>query len=291
MVAGVRLAAALALLLGPRAPAPDPPAAARFPSVAAALEAALAGAGEADAAGPPLVVGFGELHQVTATAGIPSSLRRFTEQILPLLAPRASDLVVETWVTEGRCGKDEAAVVADVERTTERPQTTESEIVSLLRRAKESGLRPHILRIACADYQALLAPAAERGAAAPAVDYQRLLSLTEEKLEQAIRAALAARPAADAAKMVLVYGGALHNDLHPDRLLAPFSYGRALYGATGGRYVEIDLYVPAYLEQNEAMHHEPWYPVWRRSAQAAAAGEATLIRRSPASAIVIFPQR
>jgi hypothetical protein len=287
MMATARLAAALALLLAPRAPAEDRPVAARFPSLAAALEATL-GAGTAD---PPLVVGFGELHQVAGTAGIPSSLRRFTDQILPLLAPRASDLIVETWVTEGRCGADEAAVVADVDRTTERPKTTESEIVSLLRRGKEAGLRPHILRISCADYQALLAPAEERGAAAPppAVDYQRLLSLTEEKLEREIRAVLGARPAADAAKMVLVYGGALHNDLHPDRVLAPFSYGRALYGATGGRYVEIDLYVSEYLERNAAMHREPWYPLWRQSARVARPGEATMIRRSAASAIIIYP--
>jgi hypothetical protein len=273
-----RLGAALAVLLIPRPPPLEKPVAAQLPSVAEAIEAATRGR---DA----IAIGFGELHQVVETAGIPSSLRRFTADVLPALAPRASDLIVETWVADGRCGEREASVVADVERTTQRPETTESEIVALLRRAKESGVRPHILRVSCVDYERLAAGAAGRAAG---VDYQRMLALTEAKLEQEIRAVLAARAGADAAKLVLVYGGALHNDLHPDRLLAPFSYGPAIFRATAGRYVEVDLYVPEYLERNAAMHAEPWYPVWQASLREAPTA-VHLIRRSPASAIIILP--
>ena len=66
--------------------------------------------------------------------------------------------------------------------------------------------------------------------------------------------------------MVVVYGGALHNDLYPDPVLARFSYGVAAFRATGGRYRELDLYVPEYLERNSAMQKEPWVPIWRRAA-------------------------
>ena len=50
-------------------------------------------------------------------------------------------------MTTGACGKTEARVTADIARTTERPKETESEIVRLLRRAKESGVAPHVLAV------------------------------------------------------------------------------------------------------------------------------------------------
>jgi hypothetical protein len=284
------LAAAVAILTASRLPAEAPPTAARFASVAAALDAALGAGGAtpgAAAAPPPapIVVGFGELHQQLRTAAIPSALRRFTGEILPLLAPRASDLVVETWVASGRCGEAEARVVEGVAETTERPAATEDEIVALLRRGKEAGVRPHILRVSCADYRALLSSSSGK-----TVDFARMLALTRRELEAAIDGVLVDRPRADAAKMIVVYGGALHNDLHPDPALAPFSYGGAVFRATGGRYREIDLYVPEYLAGNAAMRAEAWYPVWERSEREGRPGELTVIRRSEASAIIVFPR-
>ncbi len=160
---------------------------------------------------------------------------------------------------------------------------TEDEIVTLLGRATASGARPHILKVSCAEYR-LLAPAAGGGARQP-VDFQRMLALIEQKLEAKTIEVLASRPAADAAKLIVVYGGALHNDLHPDPVLAPFSYGLRVFHATAGRYRELDLYVPAYLERNPAMRGEPWFAAWQR---AAVPGRTVLIRRGPDSFIVVF---
>ena len=269
-----RLAAAVASLLFPRPPAAGTLAVSAPATLNDAIASVLA------PAAAPLVLGVGELHQTVDTAGIASSLSRFTRQIWPLLAPRVSDLIVETWVTDGACGTAEAATVGDVARTTERPAATENEIVALLTRAKASGARPHILKVTCAEYR-LLAPAGAGGA----VDYQRMLSLIEHTLEAKVTEVLAARPATDAGKLIVVYGGALHNDLHPDPVLAPFSYGLRAFHATAGRYRELDLYVPAYLERNPAMRNEPWFPLWQR---AAAPGRPVLIRRSPDSFIVVF---
>jgi hypothetical protein len=267
--------AAAALVLGRPAPAPPvtvAPAARLYPSAAEAVAELVR-----DDAG---VVAFGEIHQDTATASVRSSLARFTDEILPVLAPRASHLVVETWVARGECGDAEARVTEDVARTTERPVETESEIVRLLRRAREAGIAPHILEVPCAEYRAL---AGEGGAK---VDYDRLLTFTGRALGDAVRrAALLPRP--PGRPLVLVYGGALHNDLHPDPALAAYSFGPGAHQLMRGGYREIDLYVPELAERLPAFRAERWYGVWRRRA---APGQAAAIARSARSAIVVFPR-
>jgi hypothetical protein len=192
MTAVVRLAAAVATLLIPGPPAPEAPVAQRYSTIGDALAAVIPpGAGT-------VVLGVGELHQTTDTAALPSSLSRFTGEILPMIAGRTSDLIVETWITDGACGPAEAATIAGVATTTERPAATESEIVTLLRRAKDAGVRPHVLHVGCADYQLLSPPSSstpssssKRGAT---VDFQRMLTLIERQLRATITKVLAARP-------------------------------------------------------------------------------------------------
>jgi hypothetical protein len=260
-------------------PAPDlaPPRAQRFASPSAAVAEALSGAEGG-------VVAFGELHQTLATAHIPSALHRFTDELLPGLAARFSHLVVETWMTTGRCGEAERAVTEDVERTTERPAQTETEIEALLRAAHERGVAPRILSISCADYQAM------RGSGA-GVDYDRTLRVTAGALETAILRALASPPPPSGAapsagpRLVGVYGGALHNDLHPDPELAAYSFAPRVLGATLGRYVEIDLVVPEYAAQSAAVRAQTW---WRAYERARRPGAAVLVRRDARSFVVIF---
>ena len=287
MVAAGRLAAAVAWLLLPR----PPPAAPLGVVLPATMAEAVAGV--LTPPDSPLVLGVGELHQTADTAGIPSSLARFTRDIWPLLAgdgrgARVSDLIVETWVTGGACGTAEAATVEDVGRATLRPAATENEIVALLARAKASGARPHILTVSCDEYE-LLAPRAATGSGARRpVDFERMLALIKRKLEAKVNEVLVARPPADAAKLIVVYGGALHNDLHPDPALAPFSYGVPAFRETLGRYRELDLYVPEYLERNPAMRDEPWFPLWQRAARP---GQIVVIRRSLDSVILVFAKQ
>jgi len=135
----------LALLAYPHPPLPmgrdAPLVAEKFGSPAEAMKAFIG-----DVTG---VVAFGELHQTVKTAGVRSSIARFTDEILPALAPRASHLIVETWVSRGSCGETEKQVTHEVDRATERPAQTENEIVRLLRRAKELGVAPHVLDVDC----------------------------------------------------------------------------------------------------------------------------------------------
>src|SRR5678810_301322 len=96
--------------------------------------------------------------------------------------PHASHLIVETWITRGTCGEEEKHVTEEVARTTERPVETESEIMKLLRRAKELGVAPHVLDVGCDEYKVL----AGEGGKAGAVDYDKLLTITNQHLERAI---------------------------------------------------------------------------------------------------------
>ncbi|HEY4392569.1 MAG TPA: hypothetical protein VGP64_00830 [Polyangia bacterium] len=223
------------------------------------------------------VVAFGELHQTEKTAGIRSSLARFTDEILPAVAPRASHLIVETWISRGTCGETEQQVTKDVARTTERPAETENEIVRLLRRAKELGVAPHVLDVDCHEYQKLVG-------ADGAVDYDRLLTMTGQHLGRAIEQALALPRPADR-PLVLVYGGALHNDLLPNPELAKYSFGPAIDALTHGDYREIDLFVPELVDTMPALRAERWYAAWRPTRTKPGA---TLVRRQPRSAVLLF---
>jgi hypothetical protein len=253
----------------PSARARDFPSAHVFPSAAAALQPLLAE--------KPRVISFGEYHQLEKTAQFASALRRFTDAMLPALrAAGATHLVVETWVTTGSCGEAEHKAVADVAKTTERPAATEGELVRLLRRAKEDGIKPGILEVDCKDYQALTQ-------GKDGVDYERLLRLTRDQLQIQIRAALAQ----EGAGLVVSYGGALHNDVGPRPELANYAFGDAFVTMLAGRYIEVDLCVPEFIERDQNLRRQPWYRAYRRAYRA---GATILIQRGPHSFVLVFPR-
>src|SRR5205823_6947585 len=105
-------------------PAPPPAPVAKlapgsYPDLASALAATIPD----DAR----VIGFGELHARTDRAQVRSALSRFTSDGLPALGDRLSDLVVETWITDEKCGSAAAEATAKITITTRRPQETKSE--------------------------------------------------------------------------------------------------------------------------------------------------------------------
>src|SRR4029079_10535627 len=229
---------------------------------------------------PGGVIAFGELHQTHATASVRSAIARFTDEILPVVAPHASHLIVETWIMRGDCGEAEAHVTEEVQRTTERPVETESEIMKLLRRAKELGVAPHVLDVGCDEYKVL----AGQGGTSGAVDYDKLLTITNQHLQRAIGQGLLL-PRAPGRPLVVVYGGALHSTLCPDPALAKYTVGRAVHAATRGAYREVDLYVPEMVDATPALKTEPWYRAWQR---AGAGASDVVIQRNPRSSIVVF---
>jgi len=271
VLSAVGILAAAAVISRPAAqiPAADAPRAVKHASAQAAVATLLPDPGG--------VIAFGELHQTRATANVRSSLSRFTDEILPAVAPHASHLIVETWITRGTCGEEEKHVTEEVARTTERPVETESEIMKLLRRAKELGVAPHVLDVGCDEYKVL-------AGSSGAVDYDKLLTITNQHLQRAIGQGLLL-PRAPGRPLIVVYGGALHNDLFPDPTLAKYTFGRAVHAATRGAYREIDLYVPEMVDSTPTLKTEPWYRAWQK---AGAGASDVIIQRNPRSSIVVF---
>jgi hypothetical protein len=110
------------------------------------------------------------------------------------------------------------------------------------------------------------------------------LTITNQHLERAIGQALLL-PHAPGRPLVVVYGGALHNDLFPDPTLAKYTFGRHVHAATRGAYREVDLYVPEMVDTTPALRAEPWHRAWQRAG--AGAGD-VVIRRNARSTIVVF---
>lgn len=255
----------------PVEPAAEEPSLMVFPSAGAAIAEVLS---KNDAR----LVGFGEFHQTEDTTHIESAVTRFTDQILPGLGP--GELVVETWVKEGNCGEKEEVVHRDLDRTTERPATTETEVARLLRLARQSGIQPHILTIRCEDYDRLLGDAGE-------VDYWKFLKLITEGLRDKAGDLAGKAPGVDGPRRVFIYGGAIHNDKAPYEDLAPYSFAADLDRATGGSYLEVDLYVPEFIRDNPQLKTEAWYPLFE---QHVSREKVLLIRRTPGSYIIIFKE-
>jgi hypothetical protein len=229
----------------------------------------------------PRVLGIGEYHQKTGSAKVQSPLKRFISQMLEYLSDQSSDLVLELMLPEGDCGGKEDKVARKVEKTTERPEATENEAVTLLLRAKRFGVRPSIITLACKDYNELLG--------GDEIDYDRLLTIITEKLLAKAKEALSRPVRLDSLGLlrgrILIYGGALHNDLYPAPEYKAYSFAAALQKLTKGRYVELDLYVPEYIDGDAELAKQAWYPIFKREA---GKDHVVLIERGRASYILIL---
>lgn len=225
------------------------------------------------------VIGFGEYHQTKGATDVPSSLHRFTEEILPLLKGKASDLILETWAASETCGQREREVVGDVQETIQRPSATESEIVVAIKTAQSINIHPHILEMECDDYEAVF----QEGE----VDYDMMLKVLTRLQRDKVREVRYARARRRTSwpSIVTVYGGNLHNDLYPELETASWTYGPELERSLGKRYVEVDLFVPEYIEGDKNLARQSWYPIFieRQSTD-----HVLLLERGPSSYVLIF---
>ncbi len=222
----------------------------------------------------PRILGIGELHQVVDGPQGPAAIDWFTDQLLPLLAPSATDLVIETWVFEGGCGEQEEIVAEVLPEATRRPEQVEDSIVRLARVARELGVTPHALELSCADYDAVTGPEGE-------IVYEQLLAVMTREL-----GALAKLGLETPGARVILYGGAVHNDLHPRPALAAYSYATGLAELPGGHaYVELDLYPPAMAQAQTGFAQEAWYPLIEQ----AGPEHLVLYERDPRSLVVLLP--
>lgn len=236
-----------------------------FPDTATAISSILAEAGKVS------VYAVGEYHPSRAGAAKRSPLARFTTDIIDLLEPHARHLVIETWLDDG-CFGSSAAVRTGITDATGRPAGTTTDLEALVMRSQRLNMQSHGLPITCIEHGSLLD-------AMGRVDFLRLLELVTEKLGATARALIADDRA------VIVYGGALHNDLYPRWPLEDLSYAHALAKELPGAIVELDLVVPEVVAPMAMVRREHWFPLLGR-----AAPERVLVwQRGPGSYVLILP--
>jgi hypothetical protein len=217
----------------------------------------------------PRVIALGEAHAQKDAPKVKSTTRRFAEELLPGLAGRASDLVIELLTTNGSCGQAVEKDVAERQRPVTEPQAAQNQnqYVTLGSVAKQHGIAPHALVPECEELRAV--------SAAGDGDIERLLAVIADATVRETEKLLAS---GDPKRSLVLYGGALHNDLAPRP-------GREAWSC--GRYVEIDLVVPEFVKPTPAWQSFPWYAAFQALAPSA---DTILYQLSPESYVLVFPR-
>ncbi len=225
----------------------------------------------------PAVLAIGETHAQLDFDGA-STTARFTETLLPLVKGRSKDLVLELWVGNSSCNTTQKRAMKQVasahaEATASQRPKNQSEFVALYNAARNNGMKPHILVPPCDDYAKIVS--------APD-DVDAMLEIIARLSAAEVSNALGSAP-----EPILVYGGAMHNDLVPHAGHERWSFGPELDRTTSHRYVELDLIVPEMIRDTDAWMAQPWYPHYAASAQ----GRKTILfRMRPRSYALIFPR-
>ncbi|MBX3189825.1 MAG: hypothetical protein KF819_22560 [Labilithrix sp.] len=228
----------------------------------------------------PAILAIGEAHAQKGTESIASATKRFTDAMVPLLEGRASDLLLEAWAPDPRC-KREVKQVASAQAPVKQAQaeSNPNEYVAMGTRAKAVGVQPHLLRPTCDDFADL----ADAGADVITASLALIKRLTQAQATQLHRR----NESAKNGKLVVTYGGAMHNDLAPSDKLRAYSFGPELSDATSGRYVELDLIVPEYVKKNETWEKLPWFAAWQ--ADTGPRDKPTLYTVGERSFVLLFP--
>jgi hypothetical protein len=225
------------------------------------------------------VIGFGELHARTDRTQAESSLSHFTREVFPVISDQLSDLVLETWVVDPKCGESAKTATAAVETAMRRPASTKSELGTLIAAARAAKVAPRAMHLGCDDYAKVAPPGKP-------LDIEVMLDLVTRELGRIATEAVVARDKDPAArKLVATYGGALHNDLYPTVGVDQWSFAKGVDAATGGHYVEIDLYVPEFAAEDPASQREAWFAIL----QQAGPDHVLLIQRAERSYIILLP--
>ena len=217
----------------------------------------------------PRVYAIGEYHQTRDAIAATSPLARFTQEIVGMLEPRAQHLVIESWL-DANCWKDNRDPVAAV---LNRPDGVKMDVLRLVNRTKKLRMQAHTLPMTCIEYDSVVDFSGH-------VNFLLLLELITEKLANTTRWLLE-----DGNSSVIVYGGALHNDLYPRWPLETLSYARSLADSMGGHVLELDLVVPEVVASMDMIRAEPWFPLLGR----ASPSRVLVWQRGPSSYVVILP--
>ncbi|MFO0546832.1 MAG: hypothetical protein U0271_00525 [Polyangiaceae bacterium] len=229
----------------------------------------------------PLLLALGESHALKGAEDVPSTTAHFTDELLPTLDGKAAAMVLELWVTEGKCGKEKEAKVAEQQKEVTQHQKDDNpnEFVKLGEKSKSLGIVPFILRPTCDEYDTI------QKAGDNAV--LEMLSMITRNMKKKSLALLTEAKKKGPDKLVVTYGGAMHNDLAPKKGREEWSFAADLAKAVSGRYVELDLVVPEFIKDNEAWRSLPWFSAYDKEKFA---GSTVLIRMADHSYALVFPR-
>jgi hypothetical protein len=228
---------------------------------------------------PPAVLGIGEAHAQKGSENIEPATRRFSRELLPLLKGRASDIVIELMLPNPRCAPEAKKAQKEQKVVTEHQAATDqNDYVALGTAAQALGIRPHALEPTCDD----LAHISRAGDDVVTVSLDVVTRLATETLTRLA----AANAAAHDERMVVAYGGILHNDVAPRPGREQWSFGPALGARTRGRYTELDLIVPELMNDSPTWQSLPWVAGFDRDAHA---GKAVLLAIAPRGWVLVFP--
>jgi hypothetical protein len=227
----------------------------------------------------PLVLGIGEAHAQQGSEGVRSTTARFTEDLLPLVADRASDIIIELMEPDRRCVETTQQVREKQKAvTTGQAKSNQNEFFTLGTRAKERGVTPHILYPSCEQYQRII----DAGEDFVFVSLETIAFLTDHKA----KAILTRNQKLAPEKLVLLYGGAVHNDSVPRQGRERWSYGPSLSTHTQGRYLEVDLIVREFIKDTPVWQGLSWYPHFDKASHR---DKAVLFQPTEDSYVLIFP--
>jgi hypothetical protein len=229
----------------------------------------------------PQILGIGEAHALRGTEGVEPAVRRFTRELLPLLAGRASDLVVELLLPNPRCERETKAAAREQEAITRnQAPTDQNDYVALANAARALGIRAHALLPTCED----LARIASAGPDAVMFSLDIVTRLIGETLTRLGDASAVAHDT----RMLVAYGGAMHNDVEPRPGRAQWSFGPAMQARTNGRYIELDLIVREFIQGSPAWRSLPWVTAFDPTQHVA---ETLLLSPAETSFVLVFPGR
>lgn len=227
----------------------------------------------------PIVLAVGEIH-AQKNAGLKASPTKRFADLLPLFCGESQHIVIELWTSRNDCGDNRVERVREAQKpvTSAQAPTNQNEFLELGHVAKANKIQPHALVPSCEDLQSILA--------AKEQDIARMLELTATRSAD-LTEGLLKRPTSDRrVPQVILYGGAMHNDVSPVEGRESFSYGPRLEASTGNRLTELDIVLREQVKDSETYRRLAWYPHFRGEGLEQ---QYTLYRLGPRSFTLIYP--
>ncbi len=232
----------------------------------------------------PRVLAIGEAHAQKGSEAIQSGASRFKDQLLPSLKGKASDLLLELWFPNPKCRKETVAKVRKQQEVVTKKQasTNKNEYVELGNAAKALGITPRSLHPSCDELEAITR--------AGAGDIGLMLETVAKNTQHDVEVLLERQEERKQPKLILAYGGALHNDPYPKPGAETWSFGVKLKAKAKARYLALDMIVPEYIKETPAWQGMPWYSSYIELAKARPGHGAMLFEPRNDELVLIFPR-